>query len=552
MASPARPRGRRARPGRRRPRPDRPHPDPAAGGGGERTRHRRAPAHRGGGARGAPARARRHRGRGPAEDRGVAGGEPEGRARLRAGRARPAALRRRRREPDLDPRLRPAQQLPPARGHRADRRLPLRQRGRLRRLRVARAAHHQAPRGLQGRQRPALRRLHPGRRHQLREQDRLRRRADRAAQRGGLLRLPQELRRHRPGLRPLRPLRGAERHRARRLPPARRAAPAPRLRELRLPAARRHHRAARPRLRAERGEPAGRPDPGGDGPEPAPAQPGERALQGRSRLRLRPRRPHGAHPARRRPGARVVHPAQLPGPRSPAVLRDHRRHHLQLRHRAALRADRAARRDGQPVHRRPAVPRHPADRRQLRQRGRQPGRQDQGPAQHRQHGGRLPGGPARPDAHLHRDRGRPRRLHHPRGPRPLPLQRQPVRRGGLRGRLAAGRLRVEARAVGAGLRQREPRLRAPAPPRDHRPRPARGQPGPARGAEVVAVRGRHPRHGGRAPGLGRLGLRHRAVGRDPERQRPALPGRAVHHPALPQHRPLAPHRRRGRGATSCS
>ena len=47
--------------------------------------------------------------------------------------------------------------------------------------------------------------------------------------------------------------------------------------------------------------------------------------------------------------------------------------------------------------------------------------------------------------------------------------------------------------------------------------------------------------------LGRVRLRHRALGRDPERQRPAVPGRAVHDPALPQHRPLAPHRRGGRG-----
>ena len=81
-------------------------------------------------------------------DRRVARGQPQGRARLRAGRADPAALRRRRREPALDPRLGPAQQLPPARHQRPDRRLPLRQRRRLQRLRVARAADHQAHRGL--------------------------------------------------------------------------------------------------------------------------------------------------------------------------------------------------------------------------------------------------------------------------------------------------------------------------------------------------------------------------------------------------------------------
>ena len=119
----------------------------------------------------------------------------------------PPALRRSRREPALDPWLRPAQQLPPARRQRPDRRLPLRQRRRLQRLRVARAPDHQAHRGLQGRQRAALRRQHAGRRHQPRHQDRLRRRPLRAPQRGGLVRLPQELRRHRPGLRTVRPLR---------------------------------------------------------------------------------------------------------------------------------------------------------------------------------------------------------------------------------------------------------------------------------------------------------------------------------------------------------
>ena len=146
-------------------------------------------------------------------------------------------------------------------------------------------------------------------------------------------------------------------------------------------------RAARPRLRAERGEPPGSAHPAGDGSQPAAAQSGQRPLQGRPRLRLRPRCAHGARPPRRRPDARVVHPAQLPGSRSPAVVRDHRRHHLQLRHRAALRAHRAARGDGQPPHRRPPVPRHPPDRRQLRRTWcGNPGRQDQGPAQHRQHG----------------------------------------------------------------------------------------------------------------------------------------------------------------------
>ena len=174
----------------------------------------------------------------------VAGGQPQGRARLHAGRAHPAALRHRR-EPDLDPRLGPAQQLPPARHQRPDRRLPLRQRRRLQRLRVAGAADHQAHRGLPRRQRAALRRQHARRRHQPRHQDRLRRRPLRDPQRGGLVRLLQELHRHRPGLRSARPLRRADRHRAGRLPRPRRADPAARLRHRRLRAARRHHAALR-------------------------------------------------------------------------------------------------------------------------------------------------------------------------------------------------------------------------------------------------------------------------------------------------------------------
>ncbi len=190
--------------------------------GGRRVEHpaARAHPHRGAGARGDRPHPRRRRDR-PAEGhRGVARRQPQGRARLRARRADPTALRRRRREPVLDPRLGPAQQLPPARHQRADRRLPLRQRRRLQRLRVARAPDHQVHRGLQGRQRAPLRRQHPGRRHQPRHQDRLRRRPHREPRRGRLLRLLQGLRRHRPGVRPARPLRELQRHGAAGLPGA--------------------------------------------------------------------------------------------------------------------------------------------------------------------------------------------------------------------------------------------------------------------------------------------------------------------------------------------
>ena len=218
----------------------------------------RAHAHGRTGARGHRPHAGRRRA-GPAEDdRGVARGQPEGRARLRARRADPAALRRRRREPALDPRLGPAQQFPPARHQRADRRLPLRQCRRLQRLRIARAPEHPVHRGLQGRERAPLRRQYHGRRHQPRQQDRLDGRPHREPRRGRLLRLLQGLSRHGAGLRPARSLRELQRHGAAGVSRAQRADEVPGLRHRRLHASRRHHASLRPRLRPQRGAAPGR------------------------------------------------------------------------------------------------------------------------------------------------------------------------------------------------------------------------------------------------------------------------------------------------------
>ena len=71
------------------------------------------------------------------------------------------------------------------------------------RLRVARAARHQAHRGLQGRQRVAVRRQHARGCPQPRHQDRACRRTARGAERGRLVRLPQEPPGHRPVYGPL-------------------------------------------------------------------------------------------------------------------------------------------------------------------------------------------------------------------------------------------------------------------------------------------------------------------------------------------------------------
>ncbi len=242
----------------------------------------------------------------------------------------------------------------------------------------------------------------------------------------------------------------------------------------------------------------------------------------------------------------MVHPAQLPGPGPPAVVRDHRRHDVQLRHRAALHPDRArssAWPTGSP---RASSSSAPARSTSSSPTTGQPRRQDQGPDQHRQQRRGLRRGAAR--RHLHRHRGG--RAAGSTTPREKSATASSANgnqsdavdffsaspRAGFVWKVAP-----TVQVFGNASHAYEP----PAAARADRARPDRRQPRPARRAEVLAVRGGHPRQRGRAARLGRLGLRHRAVGRDPERERPALPGRPVHDPALPQHRPLAPHRRRG-------
>ena len=163
-------------------------------------------------------------------------------------------------------------------------------------------------------------------------------------------------------------------------------------------------------------------------------------------------------------------------------------------------------------------------------------------------------GAARPHARLHRGARRTRPVRDPRRARPLHdagrgrrPRRQRLRRGGLLLGVAQGGLRLATGEDRAGVRQRQSRLRAAAAPGADRARPGSGQSQPAFGPEVLAVRAGHPRHRGQAGGLGHLPLRHRALGRDPERQCPALPLRALHHPTVPQYRPVAPHRGGGGG-----
>ena len=107
-----------------------------------------------------------------------AGRHHQGRARLRAGRVRPAEVGRG--QPPVDPRLGPVAQLPPARHPALHGRHPDQHRRRLRRFPGDRSDRLPLRRGLQGRQRAALRRQLAGRRHQLRDADRPRRQPVRA------------------------------------------------------------------------------------------------------------------------------------------------------------------------------------------------------------------------------------------------------------------------------------------------------------------------------------------------------------------------------------
>ena len=131
-----------------------------------------------------------------------AGSDHQGCARVRSRRLRPAQVGRR--YPPLHSRLGPVAQFPLARHPALHGWHPHQHRGRLWRFPGDRPDGLSLHRGLQGRQRPALRRQRPGRRHQLRDADGLRRKPLRRAPRLWQLRLPQglgefrrRLRRHR-------------------------------------------------------------------------------------------------------------------------------------------------------------------------------------------------------------------------------------------------------------------------------------------------------------------------------------------------------------------
>ena len=167
--------------------------------------------------------------------------------------------------------------------------------------------------------------------------------------------------------------------------------PPPRLRDLRLRSRRRHHAAPRPRLHPQRGEPAGRADPRGDRQQ-SPAAPTRRPSRhaGRAQLRLHPRRLDRPHAARREPDARVVDPAQLPGPRPSAVRSP------SSTTRRTTGAPSSARSLAAPLlrprqSRSPgaAVLRHAPERRPVPEPQRRPRSQDQGPDQHRQQRTRI-------------------------------------------------------------------------------------------------------------------------------------------------------------------
>ena len=111
---------------------------------------------------------------------------------------------------------------------------------------------------------------------------------------------------------------------------------------------------------------------------------------------------------------------------------------------------------------------------------------------------------------------------------------------------AEGRLGVAIHSDGSALRQRERGLPAAAAPGGHRSREPDRSPRFAQGHQGLAVRGGDPGDHRAAPQLGSGRVRLRALERDPERQRPAVPGGALHHPALPEHPALASHRCRGR------
>ena len=169
---------------------------------------------------------------------------------------------------------------------------------------------------------------------------------------------------------------------------------------------------------------------------------------------------------------------------------------------------------------------------------------DRGPHQRRQQLRGLRRRAIRSAAGAHTRRRRPHPVRGARRARSVRHQRH--RPGGLHVPVAEGGRHLEGLAGGPGVCERLPRLRAPAAARADRARSDPGQSRPAGRPEGLAVRDRHPGRVGAARDVGCRRVRHRAVGRDPERQRRAIRRCAVHDPTLPEHRPLSAHRRRGR------
>ena len=246
---------------------------------------------------------------------------------------------------------------------------------------------------------------------------------------------------------------------------------------------------------------------------------------------------------RREPAARVADPAQLPGPLPSPVLRHHRPDHVQLE-------------PGDPLHQHRPIGGY----RNLLTAGFQYFGTQQNNAQQQNLRQRAP-------RRAHQERGRPptitgstgrtsstsphrvprggRRLQYSYAERPRPaLQRPLPRRGRQRlgqrrllrrdpqGGRPSGRSRPTVQVYGNASRAYQPP--APAGADGARPdSPGSARRPPSRHAWQFEIG--DARQLGPARELGHLRVRLRGVGRDPERQRPALPGRALHHSALPEH-----------------
>ncbi len=340
-----------------------------------------------------------------------------------------------------------------------------------------------------------------------------------------------------------------DRHRARGLSRSRRADPAARLRHRRLRAAGRHHLPLRSRLHRQQRAAAGRAHPAGAG-YATPSRPTRPSVAIREAERNYDYT-RGAftapHAARRQPDARVVDAAQLPGSRPSAAAS--RSSTTRPTAGPASCAGRWPRRwpvtaivltGGAAVLRARARTTPSSSKSQRRPRS-----ADRGPDQQRQQLRDLRRGAVRrhPDFTVVAGAARPVR-----GATACATSSAPTSTDSVDFRSLSPKLGFlwEVAPGGAGLRERLPGLRAAADPRADGARPDPGQPRPAERAAGLAVRDRHPRHLGRPRDVGRRRLRHRAVGRDPERQRPALSRGAVHDPPLPATSTLASHRCRGR------